>query len=60
MAFQPRQIDEIVSCLLGIDLDCRTKCLQTGDDLLRRRALAHGMRSKDDRLWTESDRLSQP
>jgi hypothetical protein len=58
-AFQPREIDDIASCLPGIDLDCRTEHLQTGDDTFRRRALVHGMRRKDDSLWTEGDRLSQ-
>ena len=32
---------------------------QTSDDLFRRCALAYGMGSKDYRLWTEGDRLSQ-
>jgi hypothetical protein len=59
-AFQPREIDDIASCLPGIDLDCRTEHLQTGDDAFRHRALVHGMRRKDYRLWTEGDCLSQP
>jgi hypothetical protein len=46
--------------LPGVDLDCRAKDFQTGDDLFRRRALPYGMWRKDDRLWTEGDRLSQP
>jgi hypothetical protein len=58
-AFQPCEIDDIAPCLPGIDLDCRTERLQTGDDPFRRRALAYRMRSKDYRLWTEGDRLSQ-
>src|SRR5215204_3546510 len=59
MAFQPREIDDVAPCLPGIDLDCRTERLQTGDDLFRRGALAYGMWSKGYRLWTEGDRLAQ-